>query len=67
MLGVWLGMCLQNWGKELKHWLGDRVDPVVIDDTKADKVKKFLQVLQASAIGLPVGCQTCTHVIASAA
>lgn len=34
----------QNWGKELRHWLGDRVEPVVVDDTKADKVKKFLQV-----------------------
>lgn len=59
MLGVWLAICLQNWGKELKHWLGDRVDPVVVDDTKADKVKKFLQVQQLSASGLPVECQ-CT-------
>ncbi len=35
---------LQNWGKEVVKWLGDRLDTVVIDDTKADKVKKFLQV-----------------------
>jgi hypothetical protein len=35
---------LQNWGKELVKWLGDRVEPVVVDDTKADKVKKSLQV-----------------------
>lgn len=35
---------LQNWGKEVVKWLGDRLDTVVVDDTKADKVKKFLQV-----------------------
>jgi hypothetical protein len=35
---------LQNWGKELVKWLGDRVEPVVVDDTRADKVKKSLQV-----------------------
>jgi hypothetical protein len=29
---------VQNWGKELRHWLGDRVEPVVVDDTKADQV-----------------------------
>jgi hypothetical protein len=36
--------CLQNWGKEVTKWLGERLDTVVVDDTKADKVKKFLQV-----------------------
>jgi hypothetical protein len=41
---VWL-LWLQNWGKELVKWLGDRVEPVVVDDTKADKVKKSLQVM----------------------
>jgi hypothetical protein len=35
---------LQNWGKEVVKWLGDRMDTVVVDDTKADKVKKSLQV-----------------------
>jgi hypothetical protein len=39
-----LPCCLQNWGKEVTKWLGDRLDTVVVDDTKADKVKKFLQV-----------------------
>lgn len=35
---------LQNWGKELKLWLGERVVPVVVDDTRADDVKKSFQV-----------------------
>jgi hypothetical protein len=35
---------LQNWGKELKLWLGERVVPVVVDDTRADHVKKSFQV-----------------------
>lgn len=39
------GCChVQNWGKELRHWLGDRVTPVVVDDTRADCVKKSFQV-----------------------
>jgi hypothetical protein len=41
--GSLLPCCLQNWGKEVTKWLGDRLDTVVVDDTKADKVKKFLQ------------------------
>lgn len=24
----------QNWGKEFKRWLGDRVEPVIVNDTK---------------------------------
>lgn len=44
---MWL-LWLQNWGKELVKWLGDRVEPVVVDDTKADKVKKSLQVMPAT-------------------
>jgi hypothetical protein len=35
---------VQNWGKELTHWLGQRVQPVVVDDTKAPAVKAALQV-----------------------
>jgi hypothetical protein len=35
---------VQNWGKELKLWLGERVVPVVVDDTRADHVKKSFQV-----------------------
>jgi hypothetical protein len=35
---------LKNWGKELKLWLGERVVPVVVDDTRADHVKKSFQV-----------------------
>jgi len=35
---------MQNWGSELMRWLGDRCSPVVVDDTKADKVKQSLQV-----------------------
>lgn len=45
---MWL-LVLQNWGKELVKWLGDRVEPVVVDDTKADKVKKSLQVTPSAA------------------
>jgi SNF2 family DNA or RNA helicase len=35
---------VQNWGKEFGRWLGDRVAPVVVDDTKAAAVKDALQV-----------------------
>lgn len=35
---------MQNWGKELKLWLGERVVPVVVDDTRAEQVKKSFQV-----------------------
>jgi hypothetical protein len=34
---------VQNWGKEFGHWLGDRVQPVVVDETKAPAVKASLQ------------------------
>eukprot|EP00775_Hariotina_reticulata_P005925 gene5925-6165_t len=34
---------VQNWGSELRRWLGDRCNPIVVDDTKAEKVKKSLQ------------------------
>jgi hypothetical protein len=47
---------LQNWGKEFVKWLGDRVEPVVVDDTKADKVKKSLQVRQQHTHGCQLGC-----------
>jgi hypothetical protein len=35
---------VQNWGKEFAGWLGDRVAPVVVDDTRAAAVKDALQV-----------------------
>ena len=34
---------VQNWGKEFSHWLGDRVQPVVVDDTRAPAVRASLQ------------------------
>jgi hypothetical protein len=53
---------MQNWGKELKLWLGERVVPVVVDDTRADHVKKSFQVGAAMlpesvGVGRLVACQ----------
>lgn len=31
---------VSNWGNELRKWLGDRVQPVLMDDTRAAKVKE---------------------------
>ncbi|WIA39238.1 hypothetical protein OEZ86_005361 [Tetradesmus obliquus] len=42
---------VQNWGKELKLWLGDRVVPVVVDDTRAEQVKKSFQEFRAFSHG----------------
>ncbi|KAF6257532.1 P-loop containing nucleoside triphosphate hydrolase protein [Scenedesmus sp. NREL 46B-D3] len=42
---------VQNWGKELKLWLGERVVPVVVDDTRADHVKKSFQEFRAFGHG----------------
>jgi DNA repair and recombination RAD54-like protein len=46
---------VQNWGKELTHWLGQRVQPVVVDDTKAPAVKAALQVRGQTACR-PAAC-----------
>lgn len=50
---------MQNWGKELRHWLGDRVTPVVVDDTRADCVKKSFQV--CSGMATLLGSQHTSH------
>ncbi|KAF8064561.1 rhp54 [Scenedesmus sp. PABB004] len=42
---------VQNWGKELWHWLGDRVVPVVVDDTRPEPVKRAFQDFRAFAHG----------------
>lgn len=33
---------VQNWGKELGRWLGSRIQPHVVEDTRADKVKAIV-------------------------
>ncbi|MEW5317192.1 MAG: hypothetical protein WDW38_008516 [Sanguina aurantia] len=33
---------VNNWGKEMHRWLGDRVDAVMVDDTRGGKVVELL-------------------------
>ncbi len=41
-----------NWGKELTKWLGDRVEPVLLDDTRAANVKDVLSRFGAGETAL---------------
>lgn len=50
---------VQNWGRELLHWLGDRVLPVVVDDTKASAVKDSLQASGCVHASSNAGCLIC--------
>ena len=34
----------KNWGKEFARWLGERVAPIVVDDTRAAAVKDAMKV-----------------------
>lgn len=34
---------VMNWGKEIIKWLGGRIKPDVVEDTRAHKVKEILR------------------------
>ncbi len=53
---------VSNWAAELRRWLGDRVAPVAVEDTRAEKVREAawqLAVLGSPAVAPVTSLASC--------